>query len=220
MFSLIFFIQFSFSQNREIDSVNFYLKKVDNIYGPKNIPLLKKAAFYANESGIDSLIKKTNFLLGTNSYFSNSTENLLFANKNIHKLFLKNKDSTLLAKHLHFKALEQKISLNIDSAFFYYHQSKNISKNLKDSLAVGRRLLSLAYLQREARDYLGGEVSAIEALQYLEPIKSNKYLERIYNNLGILSEELNQKKEALFYYNKALKYNKINNNNIVIFLKQ
>ncbi|WNW01131.1 ATP-binding protein [Tenacibaculum sp. HL-MS23] len=214
LFSFVFFIQFSFSQNREVDSVNFYLKKVNNVYGPKNIPLLKKAIFFASGSGIDSLIKKTNFLLGINSYFSKSTEDLLFANKNINKLFLKTKDSTLLAKHLHFKALEQKILLNIDSAFFYYQQSKNISKNLKDSLAVGSRLLSLSYLQSQARDYLGGEISAIEALQYIEPIKSNKYLERIYNYLGIVSEKLNQKKEALFYYNKALIYNKINNNNI------
>ncbi|WP_237277596.1 tetratricopeptide repeat-containing sensor histidine kinase [Tenacibaculum ovolyticum] len=213
-FYSLFFFQFSFSQTEKIDSVSFFLKKADNLYGAKKIPFLKKAVFFASQSNIDSLIRKTNIELGLHSFYNNLTKDLVFANKNLNKLFLKTKDSTLLAKHLHFKALEQKKLLNIDSTFFYYHQSKNISKQLKDSLAVGRRLLSIALLQKKSKDYLGAEISSIEALQYLEPIQSNIYLERAYNVLGLVSEELNQKKEALKYYTKALKNNRINNNDI------
>ncbi|WP_028889804.1 tetratricopeptide repeat-containing sensor histidine kinase [Tenacibaculum ovolyticum] len=211
---LCFFLQSSYSQNEDIDSVFFYLKKSDNFYNTKKTTFLKKAVFFAKKSNVDSLIRKTNIQLGVHSFYNNLIDDLSFVNKNISKLYIKTKDSTLLAKHLHFKALEQKILVNVDSAFYYYHQSKNISRQLNDSLAVGRRLLSIANLQREAKDYLGSEISSIEALKYLEPIKSFKYLEITYNILGIVSEELKQKNTALEYYNKSLKYNNLNKNDI------
>lgn len=202
------YISLSFSQSKETDSASFYLKKADNVYRDNKLPLLKKAIFFANKSNNDSLIKKTNIQLGVQSFYNKSLENLKFANENINKLYLRNKDSSLLAKSLHFKALEQKIRLNPDSAFFYYHQSKNISKQLNDSLAIGRRLLSISNLQREVKDYLGSEISSIEALKYLEPLKSYKYLESIYNNLGLVSQDLNNPIDAFLNYQKALNTNK------------
>ncbi|MBA6156782.1 hypothetical protein H3Z83_09670 [Tenacibaculum sp. S7007] len=214
-FFLLFLItSISFSQSKDVDSVSYYLKKADKIYGSKKLPLLKKAVFFADKSNLDSLIKDTNIKLGVESFYNKALENLKFSNKNITKLYIKNKDSSLLAKKLHFKALENKILLNIDSAYFYYYQSINISKKIKDSLAIGRRLLSVGFLQKDAQDYLGSEISFIEALKYLDPIKSNMYLERVYNGLGLVSEEINQPKEALKYYKKSLKYNTINKNNL------
>ncbi|WP_422089894.1 tetratricopeptide repeat-containing sensor histidine kinase [Tenacibaculum ovolyticum] len=209
-----FFLQSSYSQTGDVDSVFINLKKADNIYGKQKISFLKKAVFFAKQSNIDSLIRKTNIQLGVHSFYNSLIDDLIFANKNINNLYIKTKDSTLLAKHLHFKALKQKIKLNTDSAFYFYNQSKNISKQIKDSLAVGRRLLSIANLQRKAKDYLGSEISSIEALHYLEPINSFKYLESIYNNLGIVSEELKQKNTALGYYSKSLEYNSLNKNDV------
>ncbi|WP_394420428.1 tetratricopeptide repeat-containing sensor histidine kinase [Tenacibaculum mesophilum] len=157
----------------------------------------------------DTLIEK-----GRQAYFSKKLPLLKTITKQVDSLYQKTNDSILLAKYFHFKALQNKLTYTNDSAFYYYHLSKDISKKINDSLAVGRRLLSLANLQREAKDFLGSEISSIEALQYLEPIKSSVYLEAVYNNLGIISEELKRKKEALAYYNKALAYNKVNKNNI------
>ncbi|MEQ3501195.1 tetratricopeptide repeat protein [Tenacibaculum sp. SSH1-16] len=157
----------------------------------------------------DTLIEK-----GRQAYFSKKLPLLKTITKQVDSLYQKTNDSILLAKYFHFKALQNKLTYTNDSAFYYYHLSKDISKKINDSLAVGRRLLSLANLQREAKDFLGSEISSIEALQYLEPIKSSVYLEAVYNNLGIISEELKRKKEALAYYNKALAYNKLNKNNI------
>ena len=205
-FPFLFFIQLSFSQTETKDSIDFYLKKADKLYGVKKITPLKKAVFFANESNIDSLIRKTNVQLGVHSFYNKSLKDLKFANNNINNLYIKTKDSSLLAKQLHFKALEQKVKLNVDSAFYFYHQSKNISKNLKDSLAVGRRLLSMSIMQFNAKDYLASEISSIEALYYLEPIKSNKYLVSLYNVLGLASSQF-KKKEAEVFYKKALKIN-------------
>ncbi|MGB1042921.1 MAG: ATP-binding protein [Tenacibaculum sp.] len=208
------FVSLSYSQSKEIDSVLFYLNKANTSYQQKKLPALKKAVFFANQSNIDSLVKKTNIQLGVQSFYNKSLEGLKSANKNISRLYLKTKDSSLLAKKLHFKALENKLLLNIDSAYYYYHQSINVSKDLKDSLAIGRRFLSIGFLQKEIKDYLGAEISFIEALQYFEAIKSDIFLERVYNGLGLTSSELSKPKKTLKYYDYALKYNHKNKNNI------
>ncbi|WP_299004913.1 ATP-binding protein [uncultured Tenacibaculum sp.] len=213
-FYFLLYSTFIFSQRNEKDSVLFYLKKANVVYGKKKIPLLRKATYYANHTKIDSLIKETNIELGVHGYYNNSVQDILNANTNIYNLYHNTKDSTLLAKHLHFKALEQRVKLNIDSAYFYYHQSKDISKKLQDSLAIGRRLLSIGLIQKNVKDYLGAEISLIDALKYLEPINSYVYLERTYNVLGLVSEELDLQKDALNYYNIALSYNKSNKNDI------
>ncbi|WP_028891661.1 ATP-binding protein [Tenacibaculum sp. 47A_GOM-205m] len=211
-----FFLYSSFllAQKKEQDSVSFYLKKADDVYGSDKIPFLKKAVDLAQKTKIDSLIKETNIKLGVQGFYNNSIQDILYANNNIYNLYLKNKDSSILAKNLHFKALEQRVLLNIDSAYFYYHQSKDISKKLQDSLAIGRRLLSIGLIQKNVKDYLGAEISLIEALKYLEPINSSIFLERTYNVLGQVSEELDLQKDALNYYNIALSYNKSNKNDI------
>ncbi|WP_272150416.1 tetratricopeptide repeat-containing sensor histidine kinase [Tenacibaculum aiptasiae] len=145
--------------------------------------------------------------LGLSAFFDNDTITLKKSYKQLLDFHQKDTDSTLLAKHYQYKAMFYELKYKKDSAYYFYHQSKNISKKTGDSLAVGRRLLSIAFLQREAKDYLGSEINSIEALQYLEPIKSNKYLIAQYNLLGLTSSDL-KKKEAEFYYKKALKINK------------
>ncbi len=145
---------------------------------------------------------------GRQAYFKKDTVSLNKITDEVFSLYIKTKDSSLLAKFYHFKALQNKLSYTNDSAFFYYHKSKNISKFTKDSLNVGRRLLSIANLQRGANDFLGSEISSIEALVYLEPIEAYNYLENIYNNLGLVSKELNQIQEAINYHNNALEINK------------
>ena len=149
---------------------------------------------------------------GRQAYFDNKLSSLKKINKQVDSLFKETQDSILLAKYFHFKALQNKLTYSNDSAFYYYHRSKDISKKIHDSLAVGRRLLSLAILQREAKDYRGGEISLINALQYLEPIQPSIYLERVYNNLGLISVELDQKDDAIKYYTKTLEINKTTKN--------
>ncbi|KAF9659273.1 ATP-binding protein [Tenacibaculum sp. ZH5_bin.1] len=152
----------------------------------------------------DSLIEA-----GRQAYFNNKLPLLKKITTHIDSFYKETKDSILLAKYYHFKALQNKLTYTNDSAFYYYHLSKDISKKINDSLAVGRRLLSLANLQREAKDFLGSEVSSIEALQYLEPINSTIYLESVYNNLGLVSRELNNVDDSFKYYKNALLKNKL-----------
>ncbi len=146
---------------------------------------------------------------GIEAYFRKDTPKIKSSYEKLLNLYNKDKDSTTLAKYYHYKALYFKLKYINDSSFFFYQRSKNISKLIKDSLEVGRRLLSTSLLQREVKDFLGSEISSVEALQYLEPIKKHTFLESVYNNLGLVSDELNQEKEALNYYDLSLKTNEL-----------
>ncbi|WP_299713116.1 ATP-binding protein [uncultured Tenacibaculum sp.] len=171
-------------------------------------PLVLQAQNF-DEKKYDS-IREAIIQSGRQAYFKKNLSELKRITNKVNSMYLANKDSILLAKYYHFKALQNKLTYRNDSAFYFYNESKNISKIEKDSLQVGRRLLSIANLQRDAKDYLGSEISSIEALQYLEPIKSYKYLESVYNNLGIVSRNLKDFKSSKLNFNKALEVNKKN----------
>ncbi|AUC16649.1 hypothetical protein BTO06_16505 [Tenacibaculum sp. SZ-18] len=143
---------------------------------------------------------------GRQAYFAKKLSELQAITKRIDSTYFIHRDSFLLAKLYHFRALQHKLIYQNDSAYFYYQLSTNISKLLKDSLAVGRRLLSMAVVQRRVKDYLGSQISSFEALKYLEPLESFAYLESLYNNLGLVSEELNQDREAIKYYKYAFNF--------------
>ncbi|WP_299132659.1 tetratricopeptide repeat-containing sensor histidine kinase [uncultured Tenacibaculum sp.] len=164
------------------------------------------------DSVLYSKQKKAIIDIGVKAFYSKDTFILKKSTKQLFNFYKRHKDSTALAKYYHFKALYQKIVYTNDSAFYYYHQSKNVSKLLKDSTAVGGRLLGIAALQREAKDFLGSEISSVEALSYLEPIKAYSYLQSVYNTLGLASKELNQKPEAIKYYNKSLEISRLTKN--------
>ncbi|CAL2081261.1 tetratricopeptide repeat protein [Tenacibaculum sp. 190524A02b] len=167
---------------------------------------------FAQQSGIISIEERKKKLIttGVKAFRAKDTFGLKKSTEQFYRFYNTYQDSSSLAKYYHFKALYYKILYKNDSAYYFYHKSKNISKELKDSLEIGKRLLSIANLQREAKDYLGSEISSIEALKYLEYIESNEYLKWVYNNLGIVSKELNQREDAINYYNRALNINKLN----------
>ncbi|WP_299618976.1 ATP-binding protein [uncultured Tenacibaculum sp.] len=173
-------------------------------------PLILQAQDFEGEK-YDS-IREAIIQSGRQAFFKKELNKLKDITKQVYSIYAKNKDSVLLAKYYHFKALQNKLTYKNDSTFYYYHESKNISKLTNDSIQTGRRLLSIANLQRNAKDYLGSEISSIEALQYLEPIKSYRFLESIYNNLGIISRNLNNYKSSNFYFKKAIEANVKNSN--------
>lgn len=124
--------------------------------------------------------------------------------KQIEKLHEKYQDSLLLAKQFHFRALESKLSFQLDSAYYYYLKSKEVYRLLKDSLETGKRLLGIAVLKREANDFIGSEQVSIESIEYLEAAGSKRFLRTIYNNLGLVNVSLNDFETAEKYLIKAL----------------
>jgi signal transduction histidine kinase len=96
----------------------------------------------------------------------------------------------------------------MDSAFLNYSKAEKIYTSLKSNANAGKTLLSLAILQKNTGDYIGGEASSIKAIQYFELERDIRNLASATNNLGLITYELEQYDLAISYHKKALEYRK------------
>jgi len=90
-----------------------------------------------------------------------------------------------------------------DSAYYYFNEAQEGYKQLGDSLRVASNLLNMAIIQSRISDYYGSEQTSLEALNYISPKRGKRYLLSLYNNLGIVSRELRQHKDALYWYGQS-----------------
>ncbi len=132
----------------------------------------------------------------------------------IHKrlLLLKSPDSIFIAKE-HYKIGELfRYSLISDSAYIYYQKAEKVFKKFNYKYETALTLYGISVSQAYNKDYTGSEVTSIEAITLLEGLKENnnvnKYKSFIYNNLGIVFNELEQYEESIKYHEKALKLKK------------
>lgn len=93
-----------------------------------------------------------------------------------------------------------------DSAYYYYNKAQKIYVALANRELSARVLLNMAIIQKNIKDYTGSEVSTIQAISLLEPLKKYKYLYRAYNNLGIIYKELDEYDKSLSFYKTAEEY--------------
>ncbi|MFD0990184.1 sensor histidine kinase [Mariniflexile jejuense] len=127
------------------------------------------------------------------------------------KQFILNiQDSTLVGKTNYTIAeYYRKATPLTDSAFYYYHKAEKIFKKLNSKYELALTLYGIAVIQKNEKDFIGSEVSSVEALSLLEPLgETNEIIGSkafIYNNLGIVFKELEQYDESVKYHTKALK---------------
>ncbi|QVY64548.1 tetratricopeptide repeat-containing sensor histidine kinase [Polaribacter sp. Q13] len=188
---LLFLVSFSiFSQEKSIDSLDYLLKEYQKT---KQLHIPKQAYLLSENTKNDSLIRITYINFGMKSFFNGDTTNLSVTEKKLHQFYNRTKDASALAKSYYYKGLYFKVKFKFDSTFYYYSKSKDISVQLKDSLEATRRLLSMAALQYDERDYLGSEISIIEGLRFVEPRIKGSGLENYPNEVfftGLLYERL------------------------------
>jgi len=100
-------------------------------------------------------------------------------------------------------------TLENDSAFHHYYSAEKIYRAINENFNAGRVLKNMAVIQKNEKDFIGSETTSINALKLIEPLaatdsKFNQSLSGIYNNLAIVSKELEQYENAIDYYNKAI----------------
>ena len=197
--------------NRNLDSITILLKEYKKT---KESHLPAKAFLLAEKTKIDSVMKKTYFDFGMESFFYKDLSNLTLTKNSLQKVYNRTRDSVVLAKTYYFKALFFK-ALNsgdnlakADSSFYYLNESKNISVQLKDSLEATRRLLSIAALQYRERDFIGSESSIIEGLRLVEPLEEVFFTGLLYERLGNVMYMLERQEEARKNYLKFFELQK------------
>jgi len=131
------------------------------------------------------------------------------ANKKVIQLSVQANDSSLLASAYWDLGYHFSRHSKIDSSYYYYLNAQKIYQNLKETRTEGTLLYFIALLQSKAKDYRASEVSTIKAIESFKQIDSTEFdLFRCYNNLGSVTNALNEFDRALDYYNKALEYQK------------
>lgn len=200
LYPIVLMSQETIEFSTERDSIIFYL---ENAYGEKAYRFSKRAFELSKESENDTLIKQALIKFGLEAYRKKDIDGLNKSRLELLNQYNRVRDSSLLAKHLHYRALFHRLNYQKDSTYYYYHQSKNISLLLNDSLEVGRRLLSMGYMQNNEADYVGAQNTLTEALRYLEPTKKIRFIGDSYNALGNALSDLGNYSESRIYYKKA-----------------
>ncbi len=207
----------SFSQNKklsEIDSITYLIEKSFD----KEIPVIERLSFAESAKRLSENIKndtlKNNALryVAVN-YWELKNYNLF---KKASKEYLEHsekiKDSFGVAKaNIYLGQFYNKFKVS-DSAFLYYYTAEKVYVAIKNDLELGKTLLSIAVVQKNEKDFIGSEVSTIEAISVLEGLDNSqsadriKFLARSYNNLGIVYNELGDYDQAIDYHKKALEF--------------
>ena len=213
---LIFFlVSFPlFSQTEESlgssDSIDRLLKEYSRT---KDGNLPQKAFLIAEQTKIDSVLKKTYVDFGLQSYFNKDIANIGLTERKLQELYNQTKDPSTLAKQYYYASLFHKTQYRADSAFYYLHKSKNISIQLKDSLEATRRLLSMAAIQFFEKDFLGSEITIIEGLRLVEPLEevffTGLLYERLANVLFITERQEEARKNYLKFFELQKKIPKV-----------
>ncbi|MEW7292191.1 tetratricopeptide repeat-containing sensor histidine kinase [Aquimarina sp. 2304DJ70-9] len=171
---------------------------------PERIASINTSYTLSKNASIDSLEQKS---LSYKIILHNKAkqyDSVLFYGRKLMVKALSTNDTVMLAK-ANFKIGNYFYKTSrTDSAFFYLNRSKNYHLSIKEYTKAGKRLLTMATLQNNKGDFIGSEVTAIEALEYLNPETDKKQIASVYNTLAISSNRQNNYDEAIYWYNKAI----------------
>lgn len=95
-----------------------------------------------------------------------------------------------------------------DSAFLFFNKAKDVFSQRGDSLGIGKCLLNMAIISNSKGDYFGAQELSLSAIPFFKPhnSKEHPYLQSNYNNLGMVSYNLLDFRQAIAFYKTAKKY--------------
>jgi two-component system, NarL family, sensor kinase len=218
-FVLVIFLllsRFSWSQTQynqaKLDSFDLCISKSKNKTNlDDRLLYATKAKKIADELDLDSLIIESNFNLSKIWLESGYNDLFLKLSRENLKLSLQIKDSISTA--LIFKNFgDYYYGNSTDSAYYYFHKAEKLHRALNDNFNTAIDLLNIAVLQKNEKDFIGSEVTSIDAISLLDPLEETndviKYKSFIYNNLGLVFDQLEQYDESIKYNTKAIELKK------------
>lgn len=157
----------------------------------------------------DSLYRKRLHSLAYTYLTQNDSLKFKKTNQKVIELSKKQNDSTLLANAYWDLGYFFNKIVKIDSSYFYYLKAQKIFNLQGNTIKEGKVLQSISFIQSNAKDYRGSEISTIKAIELFDNKKGTDIdLYRSYNNLGSVTNALKEHDRALKYYNKAQEYYK------------
>ncbi|OSY89134.1 hypothetical protein WH52_00300 [Tenacibaculum holothuriorum] len=121
-------------------------------------------------------------------------------------IVLKNKLRHSLSKEYYRLGYYFFLNNKQDSAYVNYKKSKEAYEKEGDSLNAGKVLKEIAVIESNYQLYYKSDSTAIKALKYLK--NRDKIITSVYNCLGINANQQKEFKEAIYWYDLAIKYTK------------
>ena len=105
-----------------------------------------------------------------------------------------------------------------DSAYLYFERAKSVFAAKRETLGVVKCLQYMAITSTDVGDHYGSQELASETLNLLDTKNKNHfpYLQSSYSTLGMAADNLKEYKQALIFYQMALKYAKGNEYELII----
>jgi len=216
-FILFLFCAYSTCIHAQTKSVNTTLDSIQTLRKLSREPSLdlelrlkyaKQASHLSQEIGIDSTLLNSNQHLSFVYLYLGEYNSLRDLNHKNLKLAKKLKDSIALGKVHQNLAWYHRVESQNDSAYYYYYNAKKLYDGLNDELQIGEMLMNLADLQETAKDYIGSEQNAVQAIKLIQKFPEDEdnleALWTLYNLLAVISERLENHEEAIENYNMTL----------------
>lgn len=168
--------------------------------------LLSEAEFFTKKITEDSI--RVNAFFTLSDLFYEEDDSIKFREYNTKTLKLsKQLNDTSKIAESHWDLAKFLSGHNrIDSAFFHYKKAQNYYLSVGNSYYVARMLLNMAIIQKNIKDYTGSEIATFRSIVIFKSFENNIELYSAYNNLGIISNELEEYEKALLYHGKAKEY--------------
>ncbi|WP_304196822.1 tetratricopeptide repeat protein, partial [Flavobacterium alvei] len=188
------------------DSLATYLSKANdfNSTNKKRKEYIQKAFNIILEQEDDSLQIANLFRVANRYYNLNEWNKYRDIAKIVLEKSLENKDTLSTAKAYSYLGDYYGSQGISDTAFSYYYKAEKMYLKQSSNLDLAKTRLNKAMLQYNESDFLGSEISALNALRVLKGEKSNEIVYELYNLLGTVYNELEEYDKAIQYHNKAL----------------
>ena len=136
------------------------------------------------------------------------------ASQDLQDYALRIKDTLGIANSYYYLGNYHLAQEESDSAVNKFYYAERFYELLGDNLNAGKAVLNLAIVQKNLKDYIGGERSTIKALQFFTSLDKtpDRLMGSAYSNLGIIAKDTERYDLAVDYHSRALEYRKKLNN--------
>jgi len=169
--SLFSFGQHSLLEQKTVDSI---LRLLNEKRDSLKLEAFSNPVMLSKDIDHDSLLRESSIQYASYSKYNKDIGGIIVASENLRRIYKKSTDSIAPAKYFELKTIQFRRQFKQESAYYYFNVSKEVSAALQDYVEVGRRLLSMAYIQKDEKDYVGAEATAVQALEFLAPVTSYK----------------------------------------------
>ncbi len=131
-------------------------------------------------------------------------DSVVLYSKKMLRLSQKMSDSSLMAESNFYLGYYLQVQYKSDEAYEFYNEAFKIDVRLGDYEAAADMLNAMANIQKSLGDYIGGQITAVEGLDYLEKTTNYRVTAALQHVISVCSKEMGDYADALLWNKKAI----------------